>query len=97
MRFENLGENTVLLVMDIYKKVEIQRVFDKTEEEGPCRICKSLHVYLLFAVPTIALFWSGVDFGISGIDAQDLAVKVVLLILFFSTLRRVNLDFFRSG
>ena len=49
------------------------------------------------AIPTLALFWLGVDFGVGDIDAQDLVVKVVLLVLFFSILRRIYLDFFRSG
>ena len=35
----------------------------------------------------------GVDFGVGDIDAQDLVVKVVLLVLFFSILRRIYLDF----
>ena len=83
--------------MDVHKKVEIQRVTGKTEKEAPCRICRLIRVYLLFAIPTLALFWLGVDFGVGDIDAQDLVVKVVLLVLFFSILRRIYLDFFRSG
>jgi hypothetical protein len=82
--------------MDIHKKAEIQRVSSKTEKEVPCRICRLIRVYLLFAIPTLALFWLGVDFGVDDIDAQDLVVKVVLLVLFFSILRRVYLDFFRG-
>ena len=83
--------------MDIHKKVEIQRVTSKEERETPCRICRLIRVYLLFAIPTLALFWLGVDFGIDDIDAQDLVVKVVLLVLFFSILRRIYIDFFRNG
>ena len=83
--------------MDIHKKVEIQRVSSKEERETPCRICRLIRVYLLFAIPTLALFWLGVDFGIDDIDAQDLVVKVVLLVLFFSILRRIYIDFFRNG
>tara|TARA_B100000902_G_scaffold331144_1_gene328436 strand:- start:293 stop:547 length:255 start_codon:yes stop_codon:yes gene_type:complete len=83
--------------MDIHKKAEIQKASSKTEKEAPCRICRLIRVYLLFAIPTLALFWLGFDFGVGDIDAQDLVVKVVLLVLIFSILRRVYLDFFRSG
>ncbi len=83
--------------MDIHKKVEIERVSGKKAEQAPCRICRLIRVYLLFAIPTLALFWLGVDFGVNDIDAQDLVVKVVLLVLFLSILRRIYIDFFRSG
>ena len=36
----------------------------------------------MFAIPTLALFWLGVDFGVGDIDTQDLVVKVVLFVLF---------------
>ena len=52
-------------------------------------------MYLLFAVPTLALFWLGVDFGVGDIDTQDLVVKVVLFVLFFSIIRRIYLDFLK--
>ena len=78
--------------MDIHKKVEIQ----KESEKGPCRICRLIRVYLLFAIPTLALFWLGVDFQVGNIDVQDLLIKVVLIVLFFSILRRIYIDFFRS-
>ena len=61
--------------MDIHKKVELQRAIGKPAEKAPCRICKLIRVYLLFAIPTLALFWLGVDFGVGDIDAQDLVVK----------------------
>ena len=83
--------------MDIHKKVEIQNAIGKPISKPPCRICKLIRVYLLFAIPTLALFWLGVDFGVGDIDAQDLVVKVVLLVLFFSIIRRIYLDFFRGG
>lgn len=83
--------------MDIHKKVEIERVSGKLEKKAPCRICKLIRVYLLFAIPTLALFWLGVDFGVENVDAQDLVVKVVLFVLFFSIVRRIYIDFFRSG
>jgi hypothetical protein len=83
--------------MDIHKKVEIARASGKKEEQAPCRICRLIRVYLLFAIPTLALFWLGIDFGVDDIDAQDLVVKVVLIVLFFSILRRIYIDFFRSG
>ena len=83
--------------MDVHKKVEIQKVSKEIEKDVPCRVCRLIRVYLLFAIPTLALFWLGVDFGIGDVDAQDLVVKVVSLVLFFSILRRVYLDFFRSG
>lgn len=82
--------------MDIHKKVELQRAAGKQEKKAPCRICRLIRVYLLFAIPTLALFWLGVDFGVGDIDAQDLVVKVVLLVLFLSVLRRIYLDFFKS-
>jgi hypothetical protein len=82
--------------MDIHKKVEIERVSGQTEKKAPCRICKLIRVYLLFAIPTLALFWLGVDFGVENVDAQDLVVKVVLFVLFFSIIRRIYIDFFRS-
>ena len=82
--------------MDIHKKVELQRAIAKPAEKAPCRICKLIRVYLLFAIPTLALFWLGVDFGVGDIDAQDLVVKVVLLVLFLSIIRRIYLDFFKS-
>ncbi|MDA9689868.1 hypothetical protein N9V13_05605 [Betaproteobacteria bacterium] len=82
--------------MDIHKKIEIQEALGKPNKKPSCRICKLIRVYLLFAIPTLALFWVGVDFGIGDIDAQDLVVKVVLLVLFFSIVRRIYLDFFRS-
>ena len=63
--------------MDIHKKVELQRAAGKPTEKAPCRICRLIRVYLLFAVPTLALFWLGVDFGVGDIDVQDLIVKVV--------------------
>ena len=81
--------------MDIHKKVELERATGKRHCVKPtCRICRLIRVYLLFAIPTLALFWLGVDFGVGDIDAQDLVVKVVLLVLFFSILRRIYLDFF---
>ena len=82
--------------MDIHKKVEIERASVQTEKKAPCRICKLIRVYLLFAIPTLALFWLGVDFGVENVDAQDLVVKVVLFVLFFSIIRRIYIDFFRS-
>ena len=82
--------------MDIHKKVEIQAAAGKPVAKPSCRICKLIRVYLLFAIPTLALFWIGVDFGIGDIDAQDLVVKVVLLVLFCSIIRRIYIDFFRS-
>lgn len=82
--------------MDIHKKVELEKAIGKTTSKPSCRICRLIRVYLLFAIPTLALFWLGVDFGTSDIDAQDLVVKVVLLVLFFSILRRIYLDFFRG-
>tara|TARA_B100000963_G_C22498678_1_gene612692 strand:+ start:453 stop:704 length:252 start_codon:yes stop_codon:yes gene_type:complete len=82
--------------MDIHKKVELKRVMGKTEQKAPCRICRLIRVYLLFAIPTLALFWLGVDFGVGDIDVQDLIVKVVLMVLFFSIVRRIYLDFFRG-
>ena len=82
--------------MDIHKKVELKRAAGKPVEKGSCRICKLIRVYLLFAVPTLALFWLGVDFGVGDIDTQDLIVKVVLMVLFFSIIRRIYLDFFRG-
>ena len=82
--------------MDIHKKVEIERAAGQTEKKAPCRICKLIRVYLLFAIPTLALFWLGVDFGVTNVDAQDLVVKVVLFVLFFSIVRRIYIDFFRS-
>ena len=82
--------------MDIHKKVELQRAAGKPVGKAPCRICRLIRVYLLFAIPTLALFWLGVDFGVGDIDAQDLVVKVVLLVLFLSVLRRIYLDFFKS-
>ena len=36
------------------------------------------------------------QFGVGDIDAQDLVVKVVLFVLFFSIIRRIYLDFFKS-
>ena len=62
--------------MDIHKKVELQRAMGKPAEKAPCRICKLIRVYLLFAIPTLALFWLGVDFGVGDIDTQDLIVKL---------------------
>ena len=82
--------------MDIHKKVELEKAVGKTTSKPACRICRLIRVYLLFAIPTLALFWLGVDFGVSDIDAQDLVVKVVLLVLFFSIVRRIYLDFFRG-
>ena len=82
--------------MDIHKKVELEKAVGKTTSKPVCRICRLIRVYLLFAIPTLALFWLGVDFGVSDIDAQDLVVKVVLLVLFFSIVRRIYLDFFRG-
>ena len=82
--------------MDIHKKVELQRAVGKPAHKAPCRICKLIRVYLLFAIPTLALFWLGVDFGVGDIDTQDLVVKVVLFVLFFSIIRRIYLDFFKS-
>ncbi len=82
--------------MDVHKKAELQRAVGKQEKKAPCRICRLIRVYLLFAIPTLALFWLGVDFGVGDIDAQDLVVKVVLLVLFLSVLRRIYLDFFKS-
>ena len=82
--------------MDVHKKVEIQEALGKPTKQPVCRICRLIRVYLLFAVPTLALFWLGVDFGIGDLDAQDLVVKVVLLVLFFSIVRRIYIDFFRS-
>ena len=82
--------------MDVHKKVEIQAAVEKPVAKSSCRICKLIRVYLLFAIPTLALFWIGVDFGIGDVDAQDLVVKVVLLVLFFSIIRRIYIDFFRS-
>ena len=82
--------------MDIHKKVELTRAMGKTEQKAPCRICRLIRVYLLFAIPTLALFWLGVDFGVGDIDVQDLIVKVVLMVLFFSIVRRIYLDFFRG-
>ena len=82
--------------MDIHKKVEVERALGKSEKKASCRICRLIRVYLLFAIPTLALFWIGVDLGIENIDSRDLVVKVVLLVLFFSVLRRIYLDFFRS-
>ena len=38
---------------------------------------------IFFAIPTLTLFWLGVDFGVGDIDAQDLVVKIVLLVLSF--------------
>ena len=51
---------------------------------------------MLFAIPTLALFWLGIDLGVGDIDAQDRVVKVVFLVLFFSIIRRIYLDFFRG-
>ena len=82
--------------MDIHKKVELERAVGKNEAKAPCRICRLIRVYLLFAIPTLALFWLGVDLGVADIDAQDLVVKVVLLVLFLSIVRRIYLDFFRG-
>ena len=82
--------------MDIHKKVELQRAMGESTKKAPCRICKLIRVYLLFAIPTLALFWLGVDLGVGDIDAQDLVVKVVLFVLFFSIVRRIYLDFFKS-
>ena len=82
--------------MDIHKKVELERAAGKSTAKPSCRICRLIRVYLLFAIPTLALFWLGVDFGVGDIDAQDLVVKVVLLVLFFSIIRRIYLDFFRG-
>ena len=83
--------------MDIHKRVEIERASSKVEKKAPCRICKLIRVYLLFAIPTLALFWLGLDLGIENVDAQDIVVKVVLFVLFISILRRIYIDFFRSG
>ena len=82
--------------MDIHKKVEVQKVSEKGGKKGPCRICRLIRVYLLFAIPTLALFWLGVDFRVGNVDVQDLLIKVVLIVLFFSILRRIYIDFFRS-
>ena len=82
--------------MDVHKKVELERAAGKTVQKAPCRICRLIRVYLLFAIPTLALFWLGVDLGVGDIDAQDLVIKVVLLVLFFSIVRRIYLDFFRG-
>ncbi len=81
--------------MDIHKKVELERAVGKNVAKAPCRICRLIRVYLLFAIPTLALFWLGVDLGVDDIDAQDLVIKVVLLVLFLSIVRRIYLDFFR--
>ena len=83
--------------MDIHKKVELERAMGKDSVKPTCRICRLIRVYLLFAIPTLALFWLGVDFGVGDIDAQDLVVKVVLLVLLFSIVRRIYIDFFKSG
>jgi hypothetical protein len=83
-------------VMNIHKKVAIQRTTGKEERKAPCRICGLIRVYLMFAIPTLALFWLGVDFGVGNIDTKDLVVKVVLIVLLFSILRRIYIDFFRS-
>ena len=83
--------------MDIHKKVEIERVSGSPVKKESCRICRLIRVYLLFAVPTLALFWLGVDLGVGDVDAQDLVVKVVLLVLLFSIVRRIYIDFFKSG
>ena len=93
--------------MDIHKKVELERATGKVTAKPSCRICRLIRVYLLFAIPTLALFWLGVDFGVGDIDAQEsfssqlrriyLVVKLVLLVqLFFSIIRRIYLDFFRG-
>ena len=82
--------------MDIHKKVEIQQAAGKPTKKSTCRICRLIRVYLLFAIPTLALFWLGVDFGIGDVDAQDLVVKVVLLVLLFSIIRRIYIDFFKG-
>ena len=80
--------------MNIHKKVEIQRTRGKEERKAPCRICRLIRVFLMFAIPTLALFWLGVDFGVGNIDTGDLVIKVVLIVLFFSILRRIYIDFF---
>ena len=82
--------------MDIHKKVEIQKASGKEGGKAPCRVCRLIRVYLLFAIPTLALFWLGVDFQVGNVDVQDLLIKVVLIVLFFSILRRIYIDFFRS-
>ena len=69
--------------MDIHKKVELERAVGKNVAKAPCRICRLIRVYLLFAIPTLALFWLGVDLGVDDIDAQDLVIKIVGLALFF--------------
>ena len=80
--------------MDIHKKVELQRAIGKPVE-GALKGMQTYR-YICFAVPTLALFWLGVDFGVGDIDTQDLVVKVVLFVLFFSIIRRIYLDFFKS-
>ena len=61
--------------MDIHKKVELQRAAGKPVEKAPCRICKLIRVYLLFAIPTLALFWLGVDLGVGDIDTGTWLLK----------------------
>ena len=63
--------------MDIHKKVELERARGKSTAKPSCRICRLIRVYLLFAIPTLALFWLGVDFGVGDIEALDVVVRVV--------------------
>ena len=56
--------------MDIHKKVELEQATGKSTTKSTCRICRLIRVYLLFAIPTLALFWLGVDFGVGTWDPK---------------------------
>ena len=81
--------------MVFYKKAELAtRV--KKKEESSCRICRIIRVYLFFAIPVLVLLWTGVDVGLDEVEPTDFVVKVVLIALGLSVIRRIYIDFFKS-
>ena len=71
--------------MDIPRKL-VERATGKSTRGLHNQICRLIKVYCFLRHP-LALPLVGVDFGVGDIDAPDLVVKVVLLVLFFSIIR----------
>ena len=50
----------------------------------------------VFAIPVLVLPPDGVDVGLDEVEPTDFVVKVVLIALALSVIRRIYIDFFKS-
>lgn len=63
--------------------------------EPPCKVCRQIRIYLIFAVPIVFMIFGGIRLEFpEGVDMMAMVSSVFLGAFVLQVIRRINLDYF---